>query len=342
MANHGNPFGHGCADSGKDRIMKRNLGRALLLLALALAAGSGLAQQYPDRPVRFIVPFAPGGGADVVARIVGERLAKQLGQPVVVENKPGAGATIGADFVAKSAPDGYTLLYGTPGPQIVNPYLMKKLPYDPMRDFAPISRLVVIPNILVVHPGVPAKSVKELIELARAQPGKIYFGSAGIGASSHLSGELFKFSAGIQISHVPYKGTGAALQDLLAGNIQMAIDSVTVYLPYLKSGALRALAVSTLERSPLLPELPRIADTLPGFDAYAMNYVTARAGTPRPIIERLNRDINAVLRMPDMRDRLLALGATPTGSTPEELEQVIRSESEKWKKIIEISGAKAE
>jgi len=319
-----------------------SIGRALLVLALGLASGSGLGQQYPDRPVRFIVPFAPGGGADVVARIVGERLARQLGQSVVVENKPGAGATIGADFVAKSAPDGYTLLYGTPGPQIINPYLMKKLPYDPVHDFAPISRLVVIANILVVHPSVPAKSVKELIELAKKQPGKIYFGSAGIGASSHLSGELFRTAAGIQITHVPYKGTGAALQDLLAGNIQMAIDSIPVYLPYLKSGALRALAVSTLERSPILPELPTIADTLPGFDAYAMNYVTARAGTPRPIIDRLNRDINAVLKMPDIRERLLGMGATPTGSTPEELEQVIRSESEKWKKVIEISGAKAE
>lgn len=320
--------------------MIRALSKSLLLSALF--AGTSIAQQYPDRPIHFIVPFAAGGGADVVARTISERLGKQLGQPVLVENKPGAGATVGANLVAKSAPDGYTILYGTPGPQIVNPYLMKKLPYDPVNDFAPITRLVVIPNLLVVHPSVPAKTVKELIDLAKAQPGKINFGSAGIGASSHLAGELFKAVAGIQIMHVPYKGTGAALQDLLAGNIQMAIDSVTVYLPYLKSGTLRAIAISTLEVSPLMPDLPRVADTLPGFEAYAMNYVTARAGTPRPIIERLNREINAVLRMPDMRERLLGLGATPTGSTPEELERVIRSESEKWKKVIEISGAKAE
>ena len=320
----------------------RNLARSLFFVALVLMVGTGAAQEYPDRPIRFIVPFAPGGGSDVVARTISERLGRQLGQPVLVENKPGAGATVGADFVAKSAPDGYTILYGTPGPQIVNPYLMKKLPYDPANDFAPITRLVVIPNLLVVHPSVPAKTVKELIELAKAQPGKINFGSAGIGASSHLSGELFKFAAGIQMVHVPYKGTGAALQDLIAGNIQMAIDSINVYLPHVKSGGLRALAVSTLERSPLLPDLPTIADTLPGFDAYAMNYVTARAGTPRPIIERLNREINAVLKAPDIRERLVGMGAIPTGGTPEELEQVIRSETQKWKKVIELSGAKAE
>ena len=320
----------------------RPFGRLALGLLLAAACGVAVGQQYPSRPIRLIVPFAPGGGADVVARSLSDRLAQQLGQPVLVENKPGAGATVGADFVAKSAPDGYTLLYGTPGPQIINPYLMKKLPYDPVNDFQPISRLVVIPNLLVVHPSVPAKSVKELIELAKAKPNTINFGSAGIGATSHLSGELFKAAAGIQIVHVPYKGTGAALQDLLAGNIQMAIDSIPVYLPHLKSGALRALAVSTPMRSPVLPDLPPIADTLPGFDASAMNYVTARAGTPRPIVDRLNREINAVLAMPEIRERLIGMGATPMGSTPEELELVIKSESAKWRKVIEISGAKAE
>jgi len=320
----------------------RSLALPLLVVALCLAAGEVAAQQYPSRPIRFIVPFAPGGGADVIARSLSDRLAQSLGQPVLVENKPGAGATVGADLVAKSAPDGYTLLYGTPGPQIINPYLMKKLPYDPVNDFAPISRLVVVPNLLVVHPSVPAKTVQELIALAKAKPNTINFGSAGIGATSHLSGELFKSAAGIQIVHVPYKGTGAALQDLLAGNIQMAIDSIPVYLPYLKSGSLRALAVSTPTRSPVLPDLPTIADTLPGFDASAMNYVAARAGTPRPIVDRLNREFNALLALPEVRDRLLGMGATPMGSTPEELELVIRTESAKWKKVIEISGAKAE
>ena len=321
----------------------RRCGRGLILALLCLMAGGVAAQQpYPSRPIHFIVPFAAGGGSDVVARTLSQRLAQQLGQPVVVENKPGAGATLGANLVANSAADGYTILYGTPGPQIINPYLMKKLPYDPASAFAPITRLVVIPNILVVSPDVPAKTVRELIALAKARPGKINFGSAGIGTTSHLSGELFKVAAGIDIVHVPYKGTGAALQDLLAGNIQMVIDSIPAYLPYIKSGALRALAVSTPERSPVLPDLPPIADTLPGFDASAMNYITARAGTPRPIIDRLNREINLALKAPDIRDRLLALGASPADSTPEELDRVIRSESAKWKKVIEISGAKAE
>jgi tripartite-type tricarboxylate transporter receptor subunit TctC len=244
--------------------------------------------------------------------------------------------------VAKSAPDGYTILYGTPGPQIVNPYLMKKLPYDAANDFAPIARLVVVPNVLVVYPGVPAKTLRELIEYAKAQPGKINFASSGVGASSHLAGELFKVSAGIQIVHVPYKGSGPSVQDLMGGNVQMAIDSINVYLPYIKSGRLRALAVSTLERSPLLPDLPTMAETLPGFDAYAMNYVTAPAGTPRGVIERLNREVNATLNAPEVRERLVGMGAIPTGGTPEELEQVIKSETQKWKKVIEISGATAE
>ncbi len=320
----------------------RSLAQSLFFLVFVLIAGTSAAQQYPDRPVRLIVPFPPGGGADLVARAISDRLGKQLGQSVVIENKPGAGATIGADYVAKSAPDGYTILYCTPGPQIINPYLMKKLPYDPANAFASIARLVVIPNILVVYPGLPVKSLKELIELAKEQPGKLNFSSSGIGASSHLAGELFKASAGIQIVHVPYKGSGASVQDLLGGNIQMAIDSINVYLPYVKSGRLRALAVSTLERSPLLPDLPTMAETLPGFDAYAMNYATAPAGTPRPIIERLNREINAVLKAPDVRERLVGMGAIPTGGTPEELEQAIKSEIQKWKKVIEVSGATAD
>jgi len=315
----------------------------ILLVGALIAANSGVsAQEYPDRPLHLIVPFAASGGADIIARIVADRLAKQLGQQVLVENKPGAGGTIAAGFVAKSAPDGYTLLYGTPGAQIVNPYLMKKLPYDPAKDFAPIAQLVVVQKILVVHPGVAARSVKELIELAKAHPGKINYGSAGIGASSHLAGELFRSSADIQIVHVPYKGTAQALQDLLAGNIQMAIDSISVFAPYLRSGTLRALAVTTRERSPLFPDVPVMADTLPDFEAYSMNYVAARAGTPRPIVERLNGEINAVLRNPDVRERLIGMGITPAGGTPEALEKLIRSEAEKWKSVIERSGATAE
>ena len=310
--------------------------------SLACDAGVALAQDYPTRPIRLIVPFPPGGAADVVARIVGVPLGERLGKIVLVDNRPGGGATIGADVVAKALPDGYTLLYGTPGPQIINPFLMKSLPYDPVKDFAPITRLGLIPSALLVPANLPAKNVKELIALAKAQPGKFNFASSGIGASSHLAGELFKTMAGVDIVHVPYKGTGPAMQDLLAGNVQMTIDSLSVYLPHIKSGALRVLAISTAERTPIMPDLPPIGDTLRGFDAAPMNYISARAGTPQPIIDRLNKEINAVLKLPDVRDRLLGLGITAAGSTPGKLDAEIKRERVKWKKVIEISGAKAE
>ncbi|MEO7404377.1 MAG: tripartite tricarboxylate transporter substrate-binding protein, partial [Burkholderiales bacterium] len=229
-----------------------------------------------------------------------------------------------------------------PGPQIINPFLMGKLPYDPLVDLTPVAALIVVPNLLVVHPSVPANSVKELIDYARGNPGKVNFSSAGIGASSHLSGELFKHAANIQITHVPYKGSGAAMQDLLGGNVQMAIDSLPVLLPQIRSNKLRALAVSTRDRSPVVPEIPTIADTLPGFDASAMNYIATRGGTPRPIIERLNRAVNAILAAPEIRERLQSLGGTTLGGTPEQLTAIILAEREKWKKVIEVSGAKAE
>ena len=316
----------------------RTLAGAFHVVAL-LAAGAAHAQNYPARPIRLIVTFAPGGGADLIARTVSDPLARLLGQPVVVDNRPGAGGSIGADLVAKSQPDGYTLLFATPGVQITNPYLMKKLPYDAARDFAAVAMVSVAPNVLVVNPRLPVKSVEELIDLARAQPGKLNFSSAGVGATSHLAFELFNTVAGIQTTHVPYKGTGAALQDLLSGNVQMAIDTVGPMLPHIKSGALRALGVTTPERIPLLPHVPAIAETLPGFEASSMNYICARAGTPHAIIARLNKDINTVVGRPETRDRLLALGAIPASETPEQLDARIRSLAAKWKKVIEMSGA---
>jgi tripartite-type tricarboxylate transporter receptor subunit TctC len=314
----------------------------IALGCIAAFAEMAAAQSYPTRPVRLIVPFAPGGAADAVARIVAAPLGERLGKNVLVDNRPGGGATIGADVVAKSQPDGYTLLYGTPGPQIINPFLMKKVPYEPLTDFAPISRIAIIPSVLVVPASVPVRSVKDLIALAKAQPNRINFASAGIGASSHLGGELFKTMAGIDIVHVPYKGTGPALQDLLAGNVQMAIDSLSVYVPHIKAGTLRALGMATAERSPLFPDLPTIGETLKGFEASPMNYVATRAGVPRAIVDRLNTEINAVLKTPEVRDRLLGLGINAAGSTPQALDAEIRREQTKWKKVIEISGARAE
>ena len=312
--------------------------------ALALGAAAALAQPagYPNRPIRLVVPFPPGGGADIVARALAQPLAKRLGQPVVVENKPGGGGTSGADLVAKAPADGYTLLYTTPGPQFTNPFLMAKLPYDPVTDLTPVIEVAVVPSVLVVNKTVPVTNLKELIQYARANPGKLNFASAGIGSSSHLAGELFKHSAKIDMVHVPYRGTGAALQDLLGANVNMAIDSIAVYLPHIQSGMLTPIGVSTLDRSPNLPDVPPIASELPGFESSPVNYISVRGGTPKEIITRLNREINAVLGSPELRAYLLANGVVPKGGTPEEMMALIKSETAKWKQVIQVSGARVE
>ncbi|HUD31703.1 MAG TPA: tripartite tricarboxylate transporter substrate binding protein, partial [Variovorax sp.] len=318
----------------------------LALAGIAAMSGNGAAlaqaQDYPSRPLKLVVPFAPGGGADIVARALATPLARRLGQPVIVDNRPGSGGTMGADAVAKAPADGYTLLYTTPGPQFTNPYLMDKLPYDPVKDLVPVTQVAVVPSVLVVNRTVPATNLKELIAYARANPGKLNFASAGIGSSSHLAGELLKYSARIDIVHVPYRGTGAALQDLLGGNVSMAIDSIAVYRAHIESGALRPIAVSTKERSPVLPGVPPIADDLPGFEGSPINYISVRGGTPRAVVERLNREINAVLDAPEVRANLLASGVVPKGGTPEEMAAIVRSESAKWKQVIQVSGARME
>ena len=308
---------------------------AVLALATSARTQTSPTQTWPSSPIRMVVPFAPGGGADLMARILADPLSKRLGQPIVIENKPGAGATLGADFVAKATPDGYTLLWTTPGPQITNPYLIPKLPYDPFKDFTAIATVVTAVNVLVVTPSLPVKSVSELIAYAKANPGKLNFSSAGIGASSHLSGELFKMMAGIDIVHVAYRGSGPALQDLLAGNVQMSIDTVAVLLPHIQAGTLRALGVATIERNPSLPDLPPIADTLPGFDGSSINYINGPAGMPQPLVERLNRDINAVLSDPDVRKRMEVAGFTPIVESQTALVTRITQEQDKWKKVIE-------
>ena len=314
----------------------------LLACMLALASGAAVAQTYPDRPIRMVVPFAAGGGADLVARAIAAPLAKRLGQPVIVDNRPGAGGTTGADAVAKAPADGYTVLYTTPGPQITNPYLMAKLPYDPVADLTPVSQVAIVPNVLVVNKNLPVKSIKELIAYAKAHPNKLNFASAGIGSSSHLAGELLKARAGVDIVHVPYRGTGPALQDLIGGNVSMAIDSIAVYRALIESGELRALAVATPQRSPILPNVPAIAEDLPGFDGAPVNYISVRSGTPPAIVERLNRDINAVLNSSEVRTALQANGVVPKGSTAAEMAALVKSEATKWKQVIQVSGARVE
>lgn len=316
--------------------------RYSLALALLFAAGLAQAQNYPNRPVHFVVPFAAGGGSDVMARLIAEPLAQRLGQPVVIENKAGGNATIGADYVAKSAPDGLNMLHTTPGPQITNPFLMSKLPYDPVKDLLPVARLGVFVNVLVVSPKLPVKNLEELVAYAKANPGKLSFASAGIGSGSHLAGEYFKRAAGLDIVHVPYKGTGAAMQDLVSGNVQLSLDSMAAFMPMIKSGQLRAVAVGYGQRSSSLPDVPALAEFYPGFDAAPMNYLSVRGGTPRDFVERLNRDVNAVLNTPAMRQRLLDMGVLVSTSTPDEIARQVDSERQKWKRIIEASGAKAE
>src|SRR5690349_197568 len=268
--------------------------RWVVAAAVALATAAG-AETFPDKPFRFVIPFAAGGGSDVMARVIAEPLSQRLGQPVVIDNKPGANAVIGADIVAKSAPDGYTWLHTSPGPQITNPYLMAKLPYDPVKDLTPVARLGTFIAVLVVNPNVPAKTLKELVDYARANPKKLNFSSPGIASGSQLAMEYFKTVSGIDVVHVPYKGTGAAVQDLISGNVQLTIDSLAALSPYIKSGQLRALAVAYPQRAPSLPDVPTIAETYPGFDASPMNYLTVRGGTPKPIVDRLNAEVNAVL-----------------------------------------------
>ncbi len=315
--------------------------RSLLAAALALPAPA-LAQAFPTRPIRLICPFAAGGSADASARQLAEPLSAVLGQPVVVENRPGGGATLGAQMVARAAPDGHTLLYGTPGPQIVNPHLMRSVPYDPVRDFAPVSGYKRAPNLLAVHPSIPARNVAELVALAKARPGTLTFASSGVGSSSHLAGEMLKFLGGVDITHVPYRGTGPAMTDLLAGTVSMALDTLSILLPPSRAGSLRALGVTTPQRSRLVPELPALAETLPGFDAAPFNYIAATGGTPAPIVARLNQAIVGILNDPAYRARMEALGEEATPSSPEELAATIAAESARWKQVIEAAGIRVE
>jgi tripartite-type tricarboxylate transporter receptor subunit TctC len=288
-----------------------------------------------------VLGFSPGGGADINARTISVPLSQILGQQVIIDYKPGGGGTLAATIVANAAPDGYTLLYATPGQQMTNPHLMDKLPYDPVRAFKAVSQTVEGSNVLVVNKNLPVNTVAELIALAKAEPGKINFASSGIGSSSHLAGELFKSMAGIDIVHIPYKGSGPALNELMGGSVQMTIDTVSVYLQHIKVGELKAIAISTLSRNPALPDLPLIADTLPNFQAAPVNYITAPAATPDEIILKLNRAINDVLQMPTVVEKFVANGATAKGGTPEQMETLIRTESAKWEKIIRSSQAQA-
>ena len=299
------------------------------------------AQPYPSKPIRLVVPFPPGGSLDVVARAIGQKLSEAWGQPVVIDNRPGAGGNIGADVVAKSVPDGYTILEGALSTHAVNVSLYAKMPYDPIRDFTPITLVAVTPNVLVLNPSLPANSVGELIAYAKANPGKLSFGSGSNGSAGHLAGELFKTEAGVDMLHVPYKGGAPALQALLAGDTQLMFDNLANSMQLVRAGKLKAIAVTTAKRSALVPELPTLAETgLPGFDIYTWWGFLAPAGTPKEIIAKWNAEVTRILNAPDMRAFFAQQGAEPAPTTPEQFAALIRSEIPKYAKIIKDSGAK--
>ncbi|VTU13877.1 Argininosuccinate lyase [Variovorax sp. SRS16] len=318
----------------------RHLATALLaalpLFALAQAA------DFPSKPIRIVVPFPPGGATDEAARLIATQMGAHWGQPVVVDNRPGAGGNVGSDIVAKSAPDGYTLVMGVTGSHAINISLYSKMPYDPVKDFVAISQVAVVPNVLVVHPSVPAKNLAELVALAKTEPGKLNYASLGNGTAAHLGMEMLKTAAGIDVTHVPYKGSAPAVSDLIAGQVQMMVDGLPSSLPHVKAGQLRAIALTSLHRSPSLPDLPTIAETYPGFYADAWSGLFAPKGTPKPIVDKISTEVQRILRLPDVRQKLAALGAEPVGSTPAEFEAHVQREIAKWAKVVKSSGAKVD
>jgi len=317
---------------------------------IALAAGAFIgvhaayatAQTYPSKPVHIVVPFAAGGATDVTARIVGQKLSEEWGAIVVIENKPGATGSIAAEYVAKSAPDGHTLLMGTGSVNSVFPAVKSGLPFDTLRDFAAVSNFFVTPNILVVHPSVPAQNVAEFVAMLKANPKAYSFASSGAGSSIHLSGELFKQMAGVDMVHVPYRGSAPAVADLLAGHVKVMFDNLASSWPYVKNGQLRALGVTGLERDPLAPGVPAIAETLPGFDASSWAGLLAPIRTPRPVIGKISASVQRAIKMPDVIEKFKAAGATPVGDTADHFAHFLKADIEKWRKVVETAGVKVE
>ena len=311
--------------------------------AFAKAASTGAGMVYPNKPIRLIVPFPPGGGNDVIARIVGQKLTERFGQPVIIDNKGGGNGVIGLNALAQAAPDGYTIGVGAAGPMAVNPSLYDSLSYDPVRDFAPITNMVMFPLLLVTHPSLKIKTIPELIALARAQPGKIFYASPGSGNSGHLAGELFNAMAKVQITHVPYRGQGPAVSDLLAGQVQMLYSSIPSVIGYVQQGRLNAIAVGSSTRVASLPNVPTIAESgVAGYEAYSWVGMIAPAHTPRDIVARLNREIVEILKQKDVEDKLTQQGAIPVGDSPEQFGSYISAEIRKWGAIVKSANIKAD
>ena len=326
----------------------RHIARRTLLASLAAAAAGALplgaaAQNFPTKPITIVVPFSAGGTTDILARIVGQGLTTELGQSVVVDNKPGAGGNIGASLAAKAQADGYTLFMGTVGTHAINQSLYKKLPYDPVKDFAPLSRVATVPNLLVAHPSQPFKTVKEMIAYAKANPGKITFGSPGSGASPHVSGELFKSMTGTDMLHVPYKGSAPAMTDLLGGQTSVMFDNMPSAIQHVRSGKLRPIAVTTAKRSPELPDVPTIAEAgVPGYEATSWFGMFAPAATPKPVLSKLQAALTKVLNQADVKKKIAEQGGEVVAETPDQFAAFIKAESVKWGKVVKESGATAD
>jgi tripartite-type tricarboxylate transporter receptor subunit TctC len=322
----------------------RGLGVLLAVLAM-IAAPSAWSQAgaYPSRPVRIVVPFPAGGTTDILARAIAQRLSESMGQPFIVDNRPGAGGNLGAELVAKSAPDGYTMVMGTVGTHAINPGLYPKMPYDHIKDFAPVLLVAGVPNILEVNPNVPVHTVAELIAYAKANPGKLNFASSGAGTSIHLSGELFKTMAGVSMQHVPYKGSAPALQDLMGGQVDLMFDNLPSSIALIKGGKLRPIAVTSASRSAALPDIPTIAESgLPGFEASSWFGLLAPAGTPPAIVDKINAEGNKWLASADAKEKLGSQGAIAGGGSPDDFVRHIAAETAKWAKVVKESGAKVD
>ena len=315
--------------------------RSIMIAVCVGAAAPAAAQTYPAKSVRMVIPFPPGGTTDILARLAAQKLTEALGQQVVPDNRSGASGNIGTEQVAKSPPDGYTLVTAPGSTLTIHPSLYAKLGFDPLRDFAPVTILAAVPNLLVVHPSLPVRSVKELIALAKSRPDQLNYASTGAGQSTHLSMELFKTMAGVKITHVPYKGSAPAVTDLIGGHVSLMFDNMPSALPHAKAGKLRGIAVSTLKRSPVAPEIPTVAETgLPGFEVSVWFAVLAPAGTPREIVDRLNGILVKALRAPDVRERLASQGAEPIANTPEQFTAQMKTDLVKWAKVVKDANIK--
>jgi len=317
--------------------MRKLIGAVAILTALVAPAG---AQEWPARQVNLIVPFSAGGTTDLFGRLLAQHMHQKFGQPFIVENRAGAGGNLGAAAVAKAAPDGYTFLVGTVSTHAINPFIYTKLPYDTVKDFQPVSLIARLPNILVVHPSLPANNVPELIAYLKANPDKMSYGSSGVGTSIHLAAELFKIKTGTTMTHVPFRSSGDIMNNLTGGHINLAFDNITLAWPQVKAGNLRALAVSSTERSAIAPDVPTVADTIPGFEATSWHGVFAPAGTPKAIVDKMAAEMKRILELPDVKDKLFEIGAVASPMTPEDFAKFIEGERAKWADVVKAAGVK--